>query len=75
MCDSEIVEPLSFIYKYCIDSGIFPDIWKRSYIIPTYKKIDKRITNNYRLVSLLLICGKIYERIIYNPAFLYLENK
>ena len=34
ICDSEVVEPLSLIYKNCIDSGIFPDIWKRSHIIP-----------------------------------------
>ena len=30
MCDSEVVEPLSLIYKNSIDSGIFADIWKRS---------------------------------------------
>ena len=31
ICDSEVVEPLSLIYKNCIDSGIFLDIWKRSH--------------------------------------------
>ena len=64
ICDSQVVEPLSVIYKNCIDSGIFPDIWKRSHIIPIYKKNDKRIINNYRSVSLLPICGKIFEHII-----------
>ena len=39
ICDSVLVEPLSLIYKYCINSGVFPDIWKRSHIIPTYKKM------------------------------------
>ena len=38
-CDSEVAEPLSLIYKNCIDSGIFPDQWKRTHIIPTYKKM------------------------------------
>ena len=51
-----------------------PDIWKRSHIIPTYKENDKRCINNYRPVSLLPICGKIFERILYNPLFLYLES-
>ena len=74
ICYSEVVEPLSLIYKNCIDSGIFPNIRKRSHIIPTYKKNDKHIINNYRPVSLLPICGKILERIICNPVFLYLEN-
>ena len=39
ICDSEVVEPLSLIYKNSMDSGIFLDIWKRSHINPTYKKM------------------------------------
>ena len=39
LCDSEVVESLSLIYKNCIDSVIFPDIWKRPHIILTYKKM------------------------------------
>ena len=49
ICDYVLVEPLSFIYKNCINSEVFPDIWKRSHIIPTYKKNDKRCINNYGL--------------------------
>ena len=74
ICDSVLVEPLSLIYKNCINSGVFPDIWKRSHIIPAYKKNDKRCINNYRPVSLLPICGKIFQRILYNPLFLHLES-
>ena len=44
-----------------------------SYYSNKYKN-DRRIINNYFPVSLLQICGKIFERIIYNPVFLYLEN-
>ena len=72
--DSVLVERLSLIYKNCINSGVFPDIWKRSHIIPTYKKKDKHYINNYHHVSLLPICGKIFECILYNPLFLYLES-
>ena len=39
ICDSVLVEPLPLIYKYFINSGVFPDIWKRSHIIPKYKKM------------------------------------
>ena len=38
ICDSVLVEPLSLVYKNCINPGAFPDIWKRSHIIPRYKK-------------------------------------
>ena len=74
ICDSVLVEPLPLIYKNCINSGVFPDIWKRSHIIPTYKKKDKHYINNYHPVSLLPICGKIFECILYNPLFLHLES-
>ena len=73
--DSVLVERLSLIYKNCINSGVFPDIWKRSHIIPAHKKNDKHCINNYCPVSLLTICGKIFECILYNPLFLYLESK
>ena len=60
-CDEALVKPLSLIYKNCIDAGIFPDIWKKSNIVPVYERRDKQIIDNYRLISLLPICGKIIE--------------
>ena len=44
-----------------------------SHIIPAHKKNDKRSLNNYCPVSLLPICGKIFERTIFN-VFLFLED-
>ena len=38
------------------------------------QKNDKRCINNYHPVSFLPICGKIFERILYNHLFLYLES-
>ena len=53
---------------------MFPDIWKRSNICPIHKKGDKQIINNCRPVSLLPICGKIFERIIFNSLYEYVEE-
>ena len=39
------------------------------------QKNDKHCINNYCPVSLLTNCGKIFECILYNPLFLYLETK
>ena len=63
ICDEALVKPLSLIYKNCIDTGVFPDIWKKSNIVPVYKRGDKQIIDNYRPISLLPICGKILEKI------------
>ena len=44
-------------------------------IVPIHKKGDKQILKNYRPVSLLPICGKIFERLIFNELFNFLlEN-
>ena len=47
-------------------------MWKRSNIIPANKNSDKKLVNNYRPVSLLHICGKILEKIIFNKIYNFL---
>ena len=75
ICDSSIVKPLSIIFENCLQSGSFPNNWKKSNVVPIHKKGDKQLLNNYRPVSLLPICGNIFERIIFNSIFKYLEKK
>ena len=54
----------------------FPNIWKKSNVVPIHKKGDKQLINNYRPVSLLPICGKIFERLLFNTIFKFFdENK
>ena len=74
LCGQSIVKPLSIIFKNCIDNGIFPDIWKKSNIIPVHKKGDKQIIDNYRPVSLLPICGKIFKKLLFNSIFKFLDD-
>ena len=71
VCDSVVTEPLSILFENCVDCGLF---LRNCLILYQLKKNDKHYINNCRPVSLLPICGKILERIIYNSVFLYLEN-
>ena len=57
-----------------IDSGIYPCEWKKANV-PIHKKGDKQTLKNYRPVSLLPICGKIFERLIYNEMFGFFLDK
>ena len=76
MCDELLVQPLSLILRGCIDTGVYPDTWKKSNIVPVHKKGDKQIANNYRPVSLLPIFSKILEKTIFDSIMRYLnENK
>ena len=51
---------------------MFPSNWKNGNIVPIRKKGDKEILKNYRPISLLPICGKIFEKLIFNELFNFL---
>ena len=72
-CDLAIIKPLSVI-KIITKRSTFPDIWRESNICPVDKKEDKQVINKYRLVSLLLFYGKIFERLISNSVFKHFEK-
>ena len=65
ICGSSIYGPLVLIFKKALSIGLFPSNWKKGNIAPIHKKSDKQILKNYRPVSLLPICGKIFERLIF----------
>ena len=74
ICDLATINPLSIILRNCINHSMFPDLWTKSNICPVHKKDNKQIINNYRPVSFLPICGEIFEGLIFNSLFEYLEN-
>ena len=75
ICGDTICKPLELIFKQALTTGVFPSEWKKGNIVPCYKKGDKQNLKNYRPVSLLPICGKIFERLIFNEMFsFFLDN-
>ena len=69
-----ICRPLNIIFKTCLNTGKFPSEWKKGNVVPIHKKDDKQNVKNYRPVSLLPICGKIFERLIYNVMYDFLTE-
>ena len=50
--------------------------WKKGNVVPIQKKYDKQCLKNYRPISLLPICGKIFEKLIFNEMFkFFIENE
>ena len=69
-CGDTVCKPLDLIFKQSLTTGVlFLSEWKKGNIVPCYKKGDKQNLKNYRPISLLSICGKIIERLIFNETF------
>ena len=69
ICGDSVYEPLEIIFRQALLTGVFPSEWKKGNIVPVHKKSDKQDIKNYRPISLLPICGKIFERLIFNKMF------
>ena len=76
LCGTCICKLLDLIFQYCIKHGEFATKWKRANVVPVHQKSDKQVLKNYRPVSLLPICGKIFERLLYKGLYEYfIENE
>ena len=73
LCDVSVVLPLKIIFQNILDKSIYPDIWKLANVTPIHKKDDKQLVKNYRPISLLPICGKLFEKIIFKNLYSYLN--
>ena len=74
LCATSISKPLHILFNNSVISECFPNEWKKANVIPVHKKGDKQIINNYRPVSLLPICSKIFEKIIFFSLFKFLKD-
>ena len=63
VCGDTICKSLELIFKQALTTGVFPPEWKKGNMVLCYKKGDKQNLKNYRPVSVLPICGKIFKRL------------
>ena len=70
ICGDPILVPLDLIFHNLIQTGIYPDQWKHANVTPVHKKDDKQLIKNYRPISLLRICAKLFQRILYNNIYI-----
>ncbi|MCH2390413.1 MAG: reverse transcriptase family protein, partial [Nitrospinales bacterium] len=68
-CKNEVAIPLKLIFEKCLETGIYPSLWKKANVQPVHKKDSRQIVGNYRPISLLCISGKIFEKIIFDQMY------
>jgi hypothetical protein len=62
LCDTSVVT---------LETSTHPDMWKLANVTPIFKKGGKQLVKHYRPISLLPICGKIFEKIIFYNFYSY----
>ena len=65
--------PLKIIFEASL-GGEFPECWKRASVVLVHKKGSKNLVKNYKPISLLLIFGKIFEKVIFMYLFNYFHK-
>ena len=71
---SNILVPLSKSFNSSLIAGIVPDYLKHATVIPALKCDDKSVINNYRSISVSPISSKVFEKLMYNCLFLFVDK-
>ena len=58
-----------------ITHGLFPREWKLSRVSPIYKGGDKNDMGNYRPISVLPVCAKLIEKLVFQQYYSYMIDK
>ena len=70
-----IISPiLANLINRSLVEGTYPKSFKKARVIPLHKSKCKDDLNNYRPISILPILGKIFERVVYNQLYYFLEK-
>ncbi len=70
----EIATILCKLFNLCIERGTYPESLKIAKVIPLYKNGNVGSVANYRLISLLPLLNKIFEKLLYVRLNNFLES-
>ena len=62
LCDKSIISLLSILFQSFINTGTFPDIWRKSNFVLVYKKRNKRITLDQLITIEQSSCNPFLEK-------------
>ena len=49
--------------------------WKTARVIPIFKEIEKSDISDYRPISVLPVISRLFEKLVSNPLYQYLDHK
>jgi len=70
-----IATPLALLINKSLAEGKFPKQLKIAKVVPIYKNGGRDLLNNYRPISLLTSLSKVFEKVIFNRLYKFLDLK
>ena len=71
----DLISPiLAVLINMSWQVGIFPDLLKIAKVIPLHKAAELFLLGNYRPISLLPVCSKIFEKVVHQQLYNYMSR-
>ena len=64
---------LMLTFNTSIETSTFPVSWKIARVTPIYKEGEKSERSNYRPISVLPVLSRLFEKLMYDQFYQYLE--
>ena len=62
------------IFNLSIATGVFPENWKTARVAPICKNGQTNDHSNYRPISVLPFLARLFEKLVYNQLYYYLDK-
>lgn len=72
--EKDLAGPLTYIVNTCIESSVFPQIWKTARISSIPKTLHPKDERDYRPIFLLLALSKVFERIVLQQLIPFIDE-
>lgn len=60
----ELTAPLTTAFSVCLRENTWSSVWKKTRVVPVYKTSSRPDPNNYQVIPLLSVEGKVFETIV-----------
>jgi len=69
-----LIQLLTYICNLSFSTGKFHDTLKIAKVTPVFKSDNRLLVNNYRPISVLPVFSKIFEKLMYNRMFEFINQ-
>ncbi|CAG4937325.1 unnamed protein product [Colias eurytheme] len=69
-----VIPVIAHILNFSISSGVFPSVWKDTYVIPLPKKPNPSSFSEFRPISILPFLSKILERLVHQQLNTFINK-